>query len=820
MQISYNWLNDLLDIDASPEELAEQLTLAGLEVDSMTRTGTDFDGVVAGKVTGVRPHPNADKLTLCDVNTGGSEDKTIVCGAPNVREGQKVAVATVGTVLPVENEQGERLTVRKSKIRGEHSEGMICAEDELGLGEDHTGILELHPDVEPGTPFSRLYEPTLDHVLEIELTPNRPDAACHLGVARDLSVLLNRPLNNPLTDPQARTAGEIDGLTVEIKNPEKCARYVAMMVDDIQVGESPLWLKQRLQAIGLRPINNIVDATNFVLHETGQPLHAFDRRLIQGNGIVVQSYNSLQSFTTLDGEERKVPAGGLFICDKERPVALAGIMGGQNTEIQAGTTSVLIESAWFEPVGVRSTARRLGLQTDSSYRFERGVDPQITARAAWRCARLITDIAGGRVGDRYIDEHPAPHEPRQLPLDTGRMNRYLGTGFSVEQATATLKGLGFRVEEDESGAETGSAGEAAGPILTCTVPSFRPDVDHEVDLYEEVARIHDYNRIPRPDHLKSRDLTPIPFRETFVEKVRDTARGMGLKEIYSNSLLPEYIAEQIGGGKERTVATLNPITSDQAVLRPSLLYGILRSADYNFKRDAAQGVRFFEIGNIFQNAGKGGGRYFDPVWEETRILLGMSGLKSIEHWYTKKQSFSAFDLKQVVEGFLTGLGLAGRYHTEQREADVLDYLIDGQQVGTLYQVDEELLRLADLNTNTFAAELSVDQLQALAPDPSEQRMQPIPRYPVFEFDLALVVDKSVRASQLERTIRHTAGNRLHAISVFDVFEGGSLPEGQKSIAFRMKFLDVTKTLTINDVNPIIQKILKKLDAEHGAKLRS
>lgn len=802
MLISYNWLKEYIDLDLSAEDTAETLTLTGLEVEDVIDRGGNLDGIVVGKVKECNAHPNADKLVLCKVDVG-DEILPIVCGAPNVKAGQYVPVALTGTSLPLGN-NGELVKIKKSKIRGEESRGMICAEDELGLGDDHTGIMVLDKEAEPGTPLIEVLQLEKDTAFEIGLTPNRPDAACHIGSARDLSAVLDKPLKKPHQEEIVPDKDLGDKATIRITDTQQCGRYVGLMIENITVQESPQWLKNRLISIGLRPINNIVDATNFVLHETGQPLHAFDYDLLADHTIDVKSFDSQVSFTTLDEIERKVPAGSLFICDAEKPIAVAGVMGGANSEISDQTNTVLLESAWFDPVSIRKTAKKLGLQTDASYRFERGADPSITLQAALRCARLIADISGGNVIDGVEDVFPLQPKPKKQLLRHDRLRKIIGTDIPADVIKQILNRLEFEVSETAEG------------DFECTVPLFRPDIHGEEDLIEEVARIYDYNKVPRPDHIKIRNLTPLTFQEQFKEEVRTKLAGLGLKEIYSNSLLPESTVGKLES-EEIFIPTLNPVSRDQSVLRPTLLYGFLNSAAHNF-RHYHYGVRFFEIGHIFEKANEG--NYVKGVKETTSILIGLSGKSHPEHWQQKPRSFSLFDIKSLVEGLFKSLGLVD--HTGFRFDEQQNYqIILGEQVvGQLYEVPRVKRKLTDLKEQAYVAELDFDAICTFAEQNRERSYKPVPKYPFFEFDLALVVDKSVQAGELEQAIRKHAGNTLTDIQVFDVYEGEQLEKTQKSVAFRLKFLDNTKTLNINDVDPIISEILKQLGKEFSATLRS
>ncbi|MFO8029720.1 MAG: phenylalanine--tRNA ligase subunit beta [Cyclonatronaceae bacterium] len=853
MKVSYNWLSRYLSEIPDPQETAERLTLTGLEVEEIDQTESRFEGIVVGKVLDVQPHPDADRLVICKVDIGHDIPSQIVCGAPNVAAGQNVPVATVGSVLPKALPDGSPFKIRKAKIRGQKSAGMICAEDELGLSDDHSGIMVLDERYNPGIPFTEVTGEKPDSVFEIGLTPNRPDATCHLGVARDLAAVTGAELKKPLGDLPA-VSEKLDKDTIRITDTDKCHRYVGVVVRGVTIGESPQWLKQLLSAIGLRPVNNVVDITNFVLHELGQPLHAFDLHRLAGQKIDVRSFDKEIKFTTLDDVERDVPAGSLFICDAEKPVALAGVMGGVNSEISEETTDLLIESAWFEPVGIRKTSRSLALQTDSSYRFERGVDPSITRDSALRCAGLILELCGGTIGG-MADVHPVKAEPAIVPLRHKRLNAIVGAEIDAHTVTGILERLGIKPKagagaeaeikaksglqtkpkaearakfnpepeaEFEAEAVSGGAknsGTDGGIVWNCVVPTFRPDIIEEIDLIEEVARIFDYNNIPDPERITIANPEPVPFDEQFREKVRQSAVNAGLREIYTNSLLPERFMDALGG-REFVVPTLNPITKDQALLRTDLLYGFLRSAAYNFNRGAS-GVRFFEIGNIFRKD-KNGGTWIEGFHEATHLHIGIAGHTHADHWKMPGRPFDLFDLKALVEAVLARLGI--REHTRWQLVDghlaLAAVQKGGSVIGRLTRVNEQWKKQTDVEADAYSAELDIGLLRDLAIRWRSRTYQRVSRFPSFEFDLALVVDKQVAAGNLAEAMFRVAGSRLVNVDVFDVFEGGSLEKHQKSIAFRLTFQDNSKTLTIKEVDPVIQKILKRLGDDFSAELRS
>jgi len=801
MKISYNWLKEFIDLPLTPEETAEKLTLIGLEVEEVTQFGSKLEGVVVGEVLDVSDHPNADRLRICKVNTGSAQHQ-IICGADNVAAGQKVPVATVGTTLPVETENGEPFTIRKAKLRGEKSNGMICAEDELGLGDDHSGIMVLDNGLKPGTPLYEAIDLYQDYIIDIELTPNRPDATCHLGVARDLAAALNLELDKPF-DTDFEDAKLLDDIDITIESPEKCHRYVGKVVKDVSVEDSPKWLQNRLKAIGVRPVNNIVDITNYVMFELGQPLHGFDADTIKGNKIVIQDFDEELEFETLDHVERTCSAGTLFICDGKEPVAIAGVMGGVDSEVSDQTQNVLIESAYFDPATIRKTAKEQMLQSDASYRFERGIDPQLQRIAAERAAELMGDIAGGTVVNACTDEHPIKTEAKELTLRKSYVNRLLGTDFSIDEIENILQGLELELLNKNN------------DVLTYSIPTFRPDLEREVDLIEEVGRLFDYNNIPAPKHGKFTSPEPLTDWEQLLSKAKETANGMQFREIYSNSLMPEEDA-QLLGDLNNMVHTLNPISTDMTTLRPSLLYGFLTSVAYNFNRKAKQ-VRFFEVGNVFEKAEEG--TYHANIEEQTNILFGLAGFKTIEHWKTNPEHYDVFDLKAPVENFLQQFDLLDALSQQADDNNRLLYTFEDEEIGRIYEIPKELRNNYDIELPAFAAEFSLTKIKKVKHKVGTHQYEPVSKFPAFDFDFGVVVDSHIKAGDLLKTIEDTAGDSLKELDVFDVFEGESLGESKKSIAFRLSFLDKEKTLTIKDVEPIINKILKVLEKQYSAKLR-
>ncbi len=824
MKLSYRWLQQYIELDLSPAELAEALIGLGLEVEEVEPLGTDLRGVVIGQVLEVRPHPNADRLTLCRVDLGDGAPVSIVCGAPNVAAGQKVAVATPGTTLLLTDREGNRqhVTIRKTKIRGEVSEGMICAEDELGLSDDHSGILVLPDDLPVGQPFTEyLYRQGLkvpDYRLEVSLTPNRADAASHIGVARDLSALLDRPLQRPdVSVPEA--GGEVARqVQVTIDAPEACPRYVALLVRNVQIGPSPLWLRQRLAAIGLRSINNVVDVTNYVLHECGQPLHAFDFDRLVGGRIHVRWAHTGEQFTTLDGKTRQLPEGALLICDAERPVALAGIMGGENSEVTEATTNILIESAYFDPATIRRTAKALGLQTDSSYRFERGVDAGMQRWAAARAAQLIVEVAGGEIVPGVVDVQMRRFEPRTVTLRLPRLARVLGTDIPTAEVIRILHRLGFAPTLEEQ-------------RLRCTVPLHRPDVTEEIDLIEEVARVHGYDRLPMPDAFTVPARVPAePPAQALRRRVRTLLAGMGLREIYTNSLLPREVVRHFvptnvtdhQNTAAYLVETLNPISAEMAVLRPSLLPGLVQTAVYNQNR-GQQVLRFFEFGRVFMRTD----RTDTPVpgfAEHEALIIGLSGPHAPEGWDVTPRLTDFFDLKGLIETLLDTLHLNDRIALVPCDSPAptasyqMNLVADGRVLGTLARLSDTLQATYELRAPLYYAELNWEAFAELAYPAQQHRYHPFSRFPEVDRDLAVLVDRDQPVGPLLETIRQTGGDLLRYVGVFDLYEGERIPVGKKSVAFSLRF-GADRTLTDEEVDAHVAAIVQQLQQQFGAQLR-
>ncbi len=823
MKISYNWLREYVDVTAPPEELAEMLTMAGLEVETIESIGGVPDGVVVGHVISVDKHPKADRLTVCSVDAGGGEPLQVICGAPNVAAGQRVPVATPGTRLSMPDGAGgsKDLTVDRAAIRGVESAGMICAEDELGLSEDHSGIMVLEADAPVGQPFGEYLETRTglrrDFVIDIAVTPNRPDATSHVGVARDVSALTDQPLRLPDVDVTVDPGEASRHIDVSIVSPELCHRYVGVVVRDVKIDESPAWLKQRLEAIGLRPRNNVVDITNFVMHEIGQPLHAFDLDELTDAAIVVGATEGPTKFTTLDDRERELPTGTLMIRDGARDVAIAGVMGGQNSEVSDKTVNVLIESAYFDPSSIRRTAKALGLQTDASYRFERGVDPDAQAWAAMRAAQMMVDVAGGTIVGGPVDAHPMPHERLSIEVRTSRADDLLGTHVPRQETIRQLRAIGIEVVEEEGGR------------LTCTIPPHRPDIEREVDVIEEIARLHGYDRIEEPPHSRIPGFVPRTRNEDAArENLFSRVTGWGFREVFTNSLLSEDVArrfrdEAVMGDLYRgsVVTTANAITQEMSTLRPSLLPGLLQVAQHNVNHGRTD-IRLVETGHVFTRDEQAA--TLIPGYEEHEALsFLLTGRDADRHWATEPRSFDFHDISGVVDSVFELLRVEGVAREVRAEAtDIVEvgvaYVLSGEFVGFASQLAGGVASEYDLEGPVLFAEMNWTRLLQKVPPIAERAYREISRFPTVERDLAFVVSQNQAAGPMLDTIRGAGGSLLADAGVFDVYEADRVGPGKKSVAFYLRFV-ADRTLTDDEVDAAVRKVVAEVTRSFDADLR-
>lgn len=791
MRVSYNWLKEYVDIDLSAKALAEKLTMAGFEVEEIHETIATFEGIVIAKVEERVKHPDADKLSVCKVNDG-SQVHQVICGAPNVAAGQTVAFATVGAVLP------SGLKIKKAKIRGIESFGMICSEQELGISEESDGIWELPSDWTRGKDLNEQLKKDQDYILDIFITPNRPDAMSMIGMAREVAALTGKPLRLPqfeLVEADESIEGQA---AVEIQNPQGCPRYTARLITDLKIGPSPEWMARRLHAAGVRPINNLVDVTNYVLMEYGQPLHAFDFENITGNKIIVKDSLPGEKFTTLDDKERTLPDNTVMICDAERPVAIGGIMGGQNSEVSETTTTVLLESAYFTPERISKSAKRLGLISEASSRFERGVDPNGAIVAADRAAYLYAEIAGGKVLKGIIDVYPEEIRERQFETRVSRVNLLLGTDLSEKEIIAILNSLQIKYDGKK-----------------VTVPTFRPDLEREVDIIEEVAQMISFENIP------IRKYTNLPYEfevnrgEYFRHWLKETLCELGLTEVQTNSMLAAREVENAGA--ESIVKIMNPISDDLNVLRASLIPGLLKVAAHNINRKSSD-FAIFEIGRIFC-----GEDVEDKSHQAYKIGGLMTGQRSVPSWDASSELVDFYDVKGLVESLLDKIFL-DKYQFILYDNDVyleadqqLAIVAGGAQIGVLGKVSERAGNAFEVEQPVYVFEIDVAALEKLSA--RDRQYQPYSKFPFVEQDLAFVADLGLAAGELIETIEKAGKPLISDVSIFDVFTDKKLGDNKKSIAVRMRFQSAQKTLKDKEVERQVKKIINTVERNFGIKLR-
>ena len=824
MDISYNWLKRFIDFSLTPKDLAATLTSLGLECDKVEEIESirgGLRGVVIGKVLTCEPHPDSDHLHITTVDLGEEKPAQIVCGAPNVAAGQTVVVATIGTTLYSGDKEFQ---IKKSKIRGVESFGMMCAEDELGLGESHDGIMVLDEEIKPGTPAAEYFNVESDWRLEVELTPNRVDAASHYGTARDLKAHLVREgaqgdCEVRLPSAESFEPDRKDGFaTVEVEDKEGCPRYCGVTVRGVTVKESPEWLRNLLTAAGQRPVNNIVDITNFILLGIGQPLHSFDLDKVKGEKIVVRTCPAGTKFTTLDGVEHTLHESDLMICDSEKPMCIAGVFGGLDSGITEETKNVFIESAWFNPTRVRRTARRHGLSTDASFRYERGTDPLIPPYAARLAAVMIREIAGGEICGNLIDEYPEPVKPVEMEFSLDYCNRLIGKEIDRELVIRILRALDITVEET-----------ARKETLKLTVPPYRVDVTRPCDVVEEILRVYGYNNVETPERMnatlsvKGETDASYAMEQTISEML--TARGF--VEIMNNSLSARgYYEGNEKYPEENGVRILNPLSGDLGVMRQTLLYGGLESISHNINRKATD-LLMYEFGNVYHYTKEKEGDESKPLKAYTeRHALGIwvTGNADLPSWNRQGAEADVYMLKGTVEDIFRRLGVSERTITMTQEEDsVFSAKLSiksksGKTLGEMGILRKKTLKAFDIEQPVAYAEIEWDNLFALARKVKTE-YEPLPKTMAVRRDLALLLDKTTRFEEVERTIRKNAGKLLQDVSLFDVYEGKNLPDGKKSYAVAIILRDDEKTLKDKQIDAVMQKVTQALAKEVGASLR-
>ncbi|OPZ26121.1 MAG: Phenylalanine--tRNA ligase beta subunit [Bacteroidetes bacterium ADurb.BinA174] len=819
MNISYNWLKDYLQFDLSPHETAAALTSIGLETGNVEEIQTvrgGMEGLVIGEVLTCAKHPNSDHLSLTTVNIGNNEEPLkIVCGAPNVATGQKVVVATIGTKLYFGDEE---ITIKRSKIRGEESFGMIC-EDEIGIGTSHDGIIVLPQDAVIGTPAKDYYNIKSDFVLEVDITPNRIDAASHYGVARDLAAYLaqaGKPfsLTKPSVDDFSIDKPE-GGIDVIVENKEACPRYSGLTIRNVSVKESPDWLKNKLSLIGLRPINNIVDITNFILHETGHPMHAFDAKHIEGSKVIVRTLPEKSKFVTLDEQERELNTNDLMICNVNDGMCIAGVFGGLQSGVTEQTKDVFLESAYFNPTWVRKTARRHGLNTDSSFRFERGADPNNTVYVLKRAAMLIKEIADGEIEGDIRDVYPVKIEKTQVILPFQKVNSLIGKEISKETIKNILQSLEIEIENE-------SASD-----LTLRIPTYRVDVTRDVDVIEDILRIYGYNNVEFSDSLKANlsYQTPTDRKHKLQTLISEQLTASGFDEIMNNSLTKKSYYENNETFPEKNeIKLLNPLSNDLGVMRQTLLYGGLESITYNRNRKHYD-LHFYEFGNcyFFDADKKREDKILSGHSEETYLGLWICGDSNSKNWAASETETSVFQLKAYIENILKRMGFTSNqviFEPVQSEIYSVGMNIRTfkQQIGSFGVVSGKILKKFDIDTDVFFAEMNWD---VILKETSKNvvRFTEISRFPPVSRDLALLIDKNVTFAQIEQVAKKSEKKLLKEISLFDVYEGKNLPADKKSYAVNFVLQDEEKTLNDKQIDAVMQKIQQNLQKELGAQLR-
>ncbi len=816
MKISYSWLKDYIQFEKSPEEICDILTQTGLEVGGLEEVETvkgGLEGLVIGEVMTCEAHPNSDHLSKTTVNIGTDESLPIVCGAPNVAAGQKVVVATVGTTL---YDGDQEFKIKKSKIRGEVSMGMICAEDEIGLGTDHDGIMVLDENAKVGTSAKNYFKVESDWVIEIDLTPNRIDGASLIGVARDLAAFLSKTNKTEYTKPS------VDGFSVdnndlqipvEIETPEACPRYSAVTISGIEVKESPDWLKNRLKMIGHSPINNIVDITNYVLFETGQPLHAFDADEIIGGKVVVKTMNAGTKFTTLDEVERELHQDDLMICNTKEGMCIGGVFGGIKSGVKTSTRNVFLESAYFDPVYIRKTARRHGLNTDASFRFERGIDPNNTVYALKRATLLIKEIAGGSISSDIVDIYPQPVEYFKVEVSYANITRLIGKELGAEMIKNILTSLEIKIDnETEAG-------------LSLSVPPYRVDVKREADVIEEILRIYGYNNVEIPTQVNaSLNTAEKPSPDGIKNLVAEMLTAKGFNEIWSNSLTKAAYYEGLNELKaDQTVMILNPLSNDLNGMRQTLLFGGLESIAYNANRQS-KNIRFYEFGNsYFYKGTQLKDQPANNYWEENHLALFVAGNKEQENWTSKEEAASFFGIKSYAENILKRLGLHDQnLQTDDAKnelfSDGLTYSYNNKFVLEIGIIAGSILKKFDIDTPVYYADFNWDNVFQLHKK-HQVLFTELPKFPAVRRDLALLIDKNVKFDQIKQLAFRTERKLLRDVDLFDVYEGKGVPGGKKSYAISFILRDDNKTLNDKAIDKTMQRLIFIFEKELGAELR-
>jgi phenylalanyl-tRNA synthetase beta chain len=804
MKVSTSWLSDYVPIELAPADLAEALTMIGLEVESVSERYRYLDSVLVGRIETVESHPHSAKLKICRVNAGDRQ-VSVVCGAPNVKAGMLAPLALPGTVLP----DGSRL--EKSVIRGQSSEGVLCSSAELELDIDPSGIMVLNPSLKVGDPLVKALDLT-DTVFEFDLTPNRPDCLSVLGIAREIAAIQNTPLRYPDYDLSDTNDAIATRTSVKIEAPDHCPRYTARLLEDIRVESSPFWLKNRLWSVGLRPINNIVDITNFILLETGQPLHAFDFDRLAQHRIVVRTARRGEVFVTLDQKERVLDGEMIMICDGEKPVAVGGVMGGLNSEIENSTSRVLIESAYFNPISIRKTSKKLGLNTEASHRFERGTDPAGTIRAVNRAAKLMAKVSGGALVPGLIDEYPKPQPIKKVLLSVKGTNRLLGMDLDRNRIKNLLGSIEFKAD---------TIADNNGNLLV-TVPTFRVDISRPEDLMEEVARLSGYDRIPTTFPTMPAQGRPPSPRMDLRGRMKRLLTGAGFTEVITYSFIhqdaPERLRLDPHDPRRKLIHILNPLREDQTVMRTSLVPGLLETVSYNSARQV-KNLKLFEIGKIFIPS------QAQPLPHEPEMLTALwAGNRSEVSWHARENPCDFYDMKGIAEGLLDALKIKDVCFTRTppescrytRPGYTAQIRAGDQELGLVGEIHPQVRASFELKQVAFIFELEVDKIAAMMT--AVPHAKPIPKFPAVYRDITVIVDRAIETQTILQAIERMKANLVENWYLFDVFEGSPIAAGKKSVSFRLTYRSPDKTLGDDDVNDLHKSLTAELLKAFNASL--
>jgi phenylalanyl-tRNA synthetase beta chain len=800
MKVPLKWLREFVNVNLPPQEMADRLTMAGTEVKGIQMVGGKWDNIVVGQITTVNPHPNADRLRLPTVDTGTGQS-TVVCGAPNLNIGDKVAFASVGAEL-IDGHTGQTAILKPAKIRGVESSGMVCSEKELGISDNHTEILVLPADAPVGMPLADYMG---DAIFDLDITPNRPDCLCVAGIAREVAALTNQKFHEPDLSYEEAGSSIDQHIAVEIIDADLCPRYCASLITGIKIGESPPWMQQRLLACGMRPINNVVDVTNYVMLELGQPLHAFDYELIKDKKIIVRRATEGEMLVSLDGVERKLSRNMLVIADVERAVAIAGVMGGANSEVTDNTTSILLEAANFNPASIHYTGHQLSLPSEACMRFERGIQPELTMPALRRATQLIMQVGGGQAARGVADIYPGKKIPAPIVISTERAGQLLGVEFTTDQITDSLTSLGFECQPGVSSTE-----------VKATAPYWRSDIALEVDLIEEVVRIIGYDKIPTT--MLSQSIPPHEPASmlNLEQKIRDSLAGFGFQEAITYSLtsleMLRKLKPQTGKVAPMPARVANPMTAEQEYLRPTLRANLLAILVSN-RRHEESGIRLFELGKIYLPR-------MNELPDEPEVLCGLlSGSRNDLSWFGNGELFDFFDAKAVLEGMFRRLGISAIFKPGADESFHPTHqaviIIDGKEIGIVGELHPKVTEAFDLAEAVYLFELNVTELLPLVD--SHRLFQPIPRFPATVRDIALILDTNASHQQVIDIVQ--GFSLVKDVAIFDVYSGKQVPPGKKSLAYRITYQSPAHTLTDEEVNKVQEQILKKLNQQLGATLR-